>query len=100
MTALELNLLIDGDLYPSDNMGGARAVFSSWVQGRRIDAGKRREWESFPDELDLLIIHACGYKDIDDAVLNFREETRNTLKLLAGPNAWTIYKMLKAQHGK
>lgn len=97
MTAIELQLLIDGELFTDQS---PHLNFVAWVTGRHITTSTlgRREWEMFPDEIDLLIIHACGYKSVDEAINNFREETRRTLKLLGGPNAWTIYKMLKAQH--
>lgn len=94
MTPNELQCLIDGE----DTMDSVYNQFSRWAQGRLQMTAIRREWEPFPDEIDMLIIHACGYKDVADAVYNFREETRQTLKLLAGPNGWTIYKMLKAQN--
>ena len=79
---------------------GPFVTFWEWIASGKIvlDADvDYLNYQPFPSKIDQHIAVVCGYKDVDDMALNYRDETDALLEKLCGPHGWAVYKACLAR---
>lgn len=77
---------------------GVYRALRLWEMSGKLAVTKRGLLQD-ANELDEHLAFICGYTNLDDMAMNWREETEQVFDMLAGEHGWTVYKMLLAKRG-